>query len=86
MGHSAATLTPDRAPVIGFDPEVTGLFWSVGQGGYGIQTAPAWARTAAALARGDAIPAEIADEGVTAADLSPGRFRATASDKDQTAQ
>ena len=89
VNHSWAglrTFAPDRAPVIGFDPEVTGLFWSVGQGGYGIQTAPAWARTAAALARGDAIPAEIADEGVTAADLSPGRFRATASDKDQTAQ
>lgn len=89
VNHSWAglrTFAPDRAPVIGFDPEVTGLFWSVGQGGYGIQTAPAWARTAAALARGDAIPAEIADEGVTAADLSPGRFRATASDKDQAAQ
>lgn len=78
VNHSWAglrTFAPDRAPVIGFDPEVAGLFWSVGQGGYGIQTAPAWARTAAALARGEDIPADVAREGVTAADLSPGRFR-----------
>ena len=77
VNHSWAglrTFAPDRAPVIGFDPEVEGLFWSVGQGGYGIQTAPAWARTAAALARGQALPVDVAQEGVSAADLSPSRF------------
>jgi D-arginine dehydrogenase len=89
VNHSWAglrTFAPDRAPVIGFDPEVTGLFWSVGQGGYGIQTAPAWARTAAALARGEAVPADIAREGVTAAELSPGRFLETAFDKNKVSQ
>lgn len=33
------TLAPDRRPVIGFDPQVEGLFWLAGQGGFGIQTA-----------------------------------------------
>jgi D-arginine dehydrogenase len=33
------TMAPDRRPVIGFDPDVEGLFWLAGQGGFGIQTA-----------------------------------------------
>ena len=39
----------DRLPVYGFDPAVEGFFWFAGQGGYGIQTAPAAARLAAQL-------------------------------------
>jgi D-arginine dehydrogenase len=77
VSHSWAglrTFSPDRVPVVGFDPEVEGFFWCVGQGGYGIQTAPAMARAAAALARQEEIPAEVALEGLTAADLSPLRF------------
>lgn len=35
------SFTPDRAPVYGFAPDVTGFFWFAGQGGFGIQTAPA---------------------------------------------
>jgi len=35
------TFVPDRTPVVGFDPRATGFFWLAGQGGYGIQTAPA---------------------------------------------
>ncbi|AXC48937.1 FAD-binding oxidoreductase [Paracoccus suum] len=35
------TFAPDRTPVIGFDGELDGFFWLAGQGGYGIQTAPA---------------------------------------------
>ncbi len=46
------TFAPDRAPVIGFDNAVEGFFWSAGQGGIGIQTAPAWGRLAAALLLG----------------------------------
>ncbi len=30
----------DRSPVAGFDDEVDGFFWFVGQGGYGIQIVP----------------------------------------------
>ena len=33
------TMAPDRRLVIGFDPDVEGLFWLAGQGGFGIQTA-----------------------------------------------
>jgi D-arginine dehydrogenase len=42
--HSWAGLrsfTPDRSLAIGWDADAAGFFWSVGQGGYGIQTSPA---------------------------------------------
>ena len=39
----------DRLPVYGFDPGQPGFFWCAGQGGFGIQTAPAAAKLAAAL-------------------------------------
>ena len=67
------TFAPDRNPVVGFDPEVAGLFWLAGQGGYGIQTAPALARLAAALIRDDPeLPARLGD--VDPAGLSPARW------------
>lgn len=77
VGHSWAglrTFAPDRNPVIGFDAGVPALFWCAGQGGYGIQSAPACAQLAAALARGEAVPGPIAAEGVTAEAVSPARF------------
>jgi len=81
VGHSWAglrTFAPDRNPVIGFDTRLPALFWCAGQGGYGIQSAPACAQLAAALARGAAVPAAIAAEGVTAEAVSPARFTAQA--------
>ena len=65
----------DRTPVIGFEPDVEGFFWLAGQGGYGVQTAPAAGRAAAALALGDALPADLVILGLTAPQLSPARFR-----------
>ncbi|MBP2314847.1 NAD(P)/FAD-dependent oxidoreductase [Azospirillum soli] len=65
----------DKVPVAGFDDEAAGFFWLAGQGGYGIQTAPAMGRTAAALATGGALPPEVAALGVSAADLAPSRLR-----------
>src|SRR3546814_10981258 len=50
--HSWAGLrsfAPDRLPVYGFDPVAPGFFWCAGQGGFGIQTAPAAAKLAAWL-------------------------------------
>ena len=47
------TFAPDRRPVYGFDPLVPGFFWCAGQGGFGIQTAPAAAKLAAALLLGE---------------------------------
>ena len=52
------SFAPDRLPVYGFDPASPRFFWFAGQGGFGIQTAPAAADLAAALltgARGGAV-------------------------------
>jgi D-arginine dehydrogenase len=68
------TFAPDRVPILGFDPDADGFFWCAGQGGYGIQTAPAMARAAAALVRQESLPADVVGEGLTAADVSPHRF------------
>jgi D-arginine dehydrogenase len=46
------SFAPDRLPVYGFDPSAEGFFWCAGQGGFGIQTAPAASRLAAALLLG----------------------------------
>ncbi len=67
--------SPDRSPVVGFEPSAQGFFWCAGQGGYGIQTSPALGRAAAALALGRALPQDVADAGVEPQHLSPGRFR-----------
>jgi D-arginine dehydrogenase len=58
----------------GFDPRVTGFFWVAAQGGYGVQTSAAMGEACAALIRGQEIPAHIAQQGVTAASLSPARL------------
>ena len=47
------SFAPDRLPVYGFDPQVAGFFWFAGQGGFGIQTAPAAADLAARLLLGE---------------------------------
>ncbi len=41
------TFAHDRSPVCGWDAKVDGFYWLAGQGGYGVQTAPALARIAA---------------------------------------
>ena len=63
----------DKAPVVGYAADAPGFFWLAGQGGYGIQSAPALARAAAALVLGQPIPPDIAAEGVTAEALAPRR-------------
>ncbi len=53
------TFSPDRNPVYGFDVRVPGFFWCVGQGGFGIQTAPAAGDLAARVLLGlDAGPVD----------------------------
>lgn len=47
------SFAPDRLPVYGFDARAQGFFWFAGQGGFGIQTAPAAAALAAALLCGE---------------------------------
>ncbi len=64
----------DKAPVVGFSTRADGFFWLAGQGGYGIQTAPALARIAAALAQDNSVPADIVDQGLDPASLGPARL------------
>jgi D-arginine dehydrogenase len=62
------SFAPDRLPVIGFDPNQPDFFWFAGQGGFGIQTAPAAADLACALLVGGKAPA------VNPAPYGPERF------------
>lgn len=62
------SFAPDRLPVYGFDPAMPRFFWFAGQGGFGIQTAPAAADLAARLLLGEAGGA------VDPAPYAPGRF------------
>jgi D-arginine dehydrogenase len=71
------TFAPDRTPVAGFDPDVDDLFWLVGQGGYGIQTAPALAEATAGLVLAGDLPSGLTDVGLQASDLAPGRLART---------
>jgi D-arginine dehydrogenase len=64
------SFAPDRHPVVGFAPDAEGFFWLAGQGGFGLQTSPAIASIVEALVTGTPWPVA----GVTAAELSPGRF------------
>ncbi len=64
------SFTADRTPVAGFAPDAEGFFWLAGQGGYGIQTAPALSQFAADRIAGRA---PVLDAGTVAA-LSPERF------------
>jgi D-arginine dehydrogenase len=68
------TFAPDESPVVGPAPDAPGFFWLAGQGGAGLQTAPALARAAAALALGRPWPADLARLGLHPGALSPARF------------
>jgi D-arginine dehydrogenase len=68
------SFTPDRGLAIGEDPDAPGFFWMVGQGGYGIQTAPAAGALLAALATGD----HPGDLSRIVPLVDPARFRRTA--------
>lgn len=67
------TFAPDRDPVFGFDDQVEGFFWLVGQGGWGIVSSPSAGRITAAAIGGHPFPADLADSGLTPAHLEPRR-------------
>jgi D-arginine dehydrogenase len=69
------TFVHDRAMVIGFDRDQPGFFWLVGQGGTGIQTAPAAGELTAALVTDGAPPSIQVEAGLDLAALSPDRLR-----------
>lgn len=66
------SFAPDRLPVYGADPDCAGFFWFAGQGGFGIQTAPAAARIAAQLLT--KTPRDAMTQGIDAGIYSPARF------------
>jgi D-arginine dehydrogenase len=66
------SFAPDRLPVYGFDTGVPGFFWFAGQGGFGIQTAPAAARLGAQLALG--LPRDAMTETLDPWLYAPARF------------
>ncbi|MDP9086051.1 MAG: FAD-binding oxidoreductase [Pseudomonadota bacterium] len=66
------TFAPDRLPVYGFDQAAEGYFWFAGQGGFGIQTAPAAARLAASILLGTDLDPMVA--GIDSTVYSPARF------------
>lgn len=64
---------PDREPVVGYDDAQTGFFWLAGQGGYGLQTAPALSRLASALLLDKPIANDTHDLTGLTATISPQR-------------
>ena len=63
------TFAPGRAMQFGFDPDEPRFFWCVGQGGMGIQTAPAASLLCQALILGEPLPEALA--GIDPADFQP---------------
>ncbi|WP_308820013.1 FAD-dependent oxidoreductase [Pseudonocardia alni] len=53
------TFAPDRAPVLGARPEHPEFFFVAGQGGSGIESAPALAALAASVVLGHPAPADV---------------------------
>jgi D-arginine dehydrogenase len=64
------SFSPDRVPIYGFDAQAQGFFWFAGQGGFGIQTAPAAAMIGAALLLDGTLPDMVAG-------IDVGRYAAT---------
>ena len=64
----------DRSPVAGFDDELDGFFWFVGQGGYGIQISPALAQAGASLVRSGSLPDGLSARGLERAALDRRRL------------
>jgi D-arginine dehydrogenase len=65
----------DRSPVIGEEPQARGFFWLAAQGGSGVMTAPAAARTLAELVNTGRLPDDVAERGVSQESLAPARLR-----------
>jgi D-arginine dehydrogenase len=66
------SFAPDRLPVYGFDLQQPGFFWFAGQGGFGIQTAPAAAKMASALITGSSPDPMVSQ--IDPAHYAPERF------------
>ena len=65
------SFVPDRRPVVGAWPDHPGFWFCAGQGGSGIESAPALSAFAAAVITGAPVPADVPLDRVT---LSPARL------------
>lgn len=77
VSHSWAGLrsfVPDGEPVVGAYASNPSFVFAAGQGGYGIQLAPALAEVAASLLRTGAVPTWLSAAGVSEADVGPERL------------
>jgi len=63
----------DGSPVVGYSDHTDGFFWLAGQGGYGIQTAPALSQVAAALLCKRALPDIMKGHDFDPAQIAPSR-------------
>ena len=68
------TFTADRVPVAGFATDAPGFFWLAGQGGYGLQTAPAMAAIVEAMVTAGDWPAGLAELGADSSAIGLGRL------------
>ena len=68
------SFTADRVPVAGFAADAPGFFWLAGQGGYGLQTAPAMAAIAETLVLGGEWPAGLAELGAGRSEIAVERL------------
>jgi D-arginine dehydrogenase len=68
------SFVPDRVPTAGFAPDAEGFVWLAGQGGYGLQTAPAMADIVEALVTGSPWPERLAALGVAPDLVGPDRL------------
>jgi D-arginine dehydrogenase len=59
---------------VGYAQDAEGFFWLAGQGGHGIQIAPATARLAAALLRAQPLPDDLQQLGFDPAWVAPTRL------------
>ena len=68
------SFVPDKCPVVGYSSVAPSFFWLAGQGGYGIQTAPALARLAASQVLRNPMPSDIAAECLDLSEIDPSRL------------
>lgn len=67
----------DRFPIVGYDDDVPDFFWMAGHGGFGMQTAPALSRLAAALLTHQPLPTDLASRDIDPTTFAPHRSRPT---------
>ncbi len=68
------TFAPDRNLVVGMDPRTDGFFWLAGQGGFGIMSAPGYARLACSLITDSEMHADLKAQRVNPRDYAVERL------------